>query len=183
MATGFRFLLWFLFLFILSCFSSFCLAGDRITVGETLKDGDNITSKGGDFVLGFFSPARTSKRYLGIWYANVPEKTFIWVANRNKPVHDKKGTFSIDKIGNLVVKDGHGNLLWSSNVSVETRNSTACLNNDGNLVIRNNDRNAARLNDELWESFSNPTDTFLPGMEVFMEAQGKEKKSSQFLDK
>lgn len=176
MATGFRFLLWFLFLFILSCFSSFCLAGDRITVGETLKDGDNITSKGGDFVLGFFSPARTSKRYLGIWYANVPEKTFIWVANRNKPVHDKKGTFSIDKIGNLVVKDGHGNLLWSSNVSVETRNSTACLNNDGNLVIRNNDRNAARLNDELWESFSNPTDTFLPGMEVFMEAQGKEKK-------
>ncbi|XP_055804241.1 G-type lectin S-receptor-like serine/threonine-protein kinase B120 isoform X2 [Solanum dulcamara] len=174
MATGFRFSLW--FLLILSCFSSFCLAGDRVTLGETLKDGDNITSKGGDFVMGFFSPAGTSKRYLGIWYADVSVKTFIWVANRNKPVHDKNGTFSIDKIGNLVVKDGNGDSLYSSNVSFETTNSTVCLKDDGNLVIINNDRDATRLNSVLWESFLNPTDTFLPGMEVIMERQGKEQK-------
>ncbi|MCD9645562.1 hypothetical protein HAX54_034578 [Datura stramonium] len=175
MATDFRFPVWFLFLFILSYFSSFSSAADRVTLGEILKDGDNITSKGGDFVLGFFSPTGSSKRYLGIWYADIREKTVIWVANRHKPVHDKKGTFSIDK-GNLVVKNGHGNLLWSSNVSVETRNSTACLIDDGNLVILNNDRDAGRLNSPLWESFLHPTDTFLPGMEVFIERQGKERK-------
>ncbi|KAK4361014.1 hypothetical protein RND71_019966 [Anisodus tanguticus] len=177
MATGFRFPVWFVFLFVLSCFSSFCLAGDRLTLGEILKDGDNITSKGGDFVLGFFSPTTgSSKRYLGIRYADVTVKTVIWVANRQKPVHDKNGTFLIDKIGNLVVKNGHGDLLWSSNVTVETRNSTACLIDDGNLVILNNDRDAARLNSALWESFLYPTDTFLPGMKVFMETQSKERK-------
>ncbi|KAG5622746.1 hypothetical protein H5410_007964 [Solanum commersonii] len=177
MATGFRFPpFWFLFLFILSCFSSFCLGSDRVTRGKIYKDGDNITSKGGDFVLGFFSPANTSKRYLGIWYVDVPVKTYIWVANRNNPVHDKNGTFSIGENGNLVVKDGHGDLLWSSNVSVNTTNSTACLRDEGNLVILNNDRNATRLNSELWESFSDPTDTFLPGMELLIERQGQEQK-------
>ncbi|CAN4083912.1 unnamed protein product [Withania somnifera] len=126
--------------------------------------------------MGFFSPTGSSNRYFGIWYGDVKVKTVIWVANRDKPVHDKNGTYSIDKIGNLVVKNGQRDLLWSSNVSVETRNSTACLLDDGNLVIVNYDREAARLNSVLWESFLNPTDTFLPGMKVFMERQGKEQK-------
>ncbi|CAN4078253.1 unnamed protein product [Withania somnifera] len=176
MATGFRFPVWFLLLFILSCSCSFCLADDRVTLGEVLRDGDNITSKGRDFVMGFFSPTGSSKRYLGIWYADIKVRTVIWVANRDKPVHDKNGTFSMDKIGNLVVKNGHGDLLWSSNVSVETRNSTACLIDDGNLVILNYDKDAARFNSVLWESFLHPTDTFLPGMQVFLETQGKERK-------
>ena len=40
---------------------------DTMTVNLIIRDGDTITSPGGSFELGFFSPDNSKNRYLGIW--------------------------------------------------------------------------------------------------------------------
>ncbi|MCD9643236.1 hypothetical protein HAX54_030534, partial [Datura stramonium] len=80
---------WCHLLLILSFLCLLCSSANTIRPGEIFKDGDNITSPQGKFILGFFSPADSTQRYLGIWYANVPEQTVAWVANRNKPSSDQ----------------------------------------------------------------------------------------------
>lgn len=164
MANGLINFHWFLVLFIASYFSLLCSASNKIRQGEILRDGDKIISPKGKFNLGFFSPKGSNQRYLGIWYADVPVISVVWVANRDSPVSDRNGVFTIEKNGNLVVKDGRGDLLWSTNVSViETTNSTVSLLDTGNLVILNDN------NKDLWQSFQHPTDTFLPEMRVYMD--------------
>lgn len=51
--------------------------------------------------------------------------------------------------------------MWSSNVSTRMNNSKAVLNDDGNLVLSS--RNGSEV---LWQSFEDPTDTYVPGMKV-----------------
>ncbi|XP_060203321.1 G-type lectin S-receptor-like serine/threonine-protein kinase B120 [Lycium barbarum] len=157
MASGLIISHWCIFLFIISC------AANKIRQGEILRDGDTIISPKRKFILGFFSPKGSKERFLGIWYADVPVDSVVWVANRDKPISDKNGVFTIEKNGNLVVKNGRGDLLWSTNVTVDTTNSTGSLLDNGNLVIVNSN------NRDLWQSFQHPTDTFLPQMKVYMD--------------
>ncbi|MCD9643239.1 hypothetical protein HAX54_030537 [Datura stramonium] len=160
---------WCHLLLILFYLCLLCSSANIIRPGEIFKDGDNITSPQGKFILGFFSPIKISnQRFLGIWYADDPMKSVVWVANRNKPVvSEEKGVFTIEKDGNLVVKDGHGHLLWSTNISGATTNSTAFLRDSGNLVISNS-------SGMLWESFQYPTDTYLPDMRLYLDPKSGE---------
>ncbi|CAL9775808.1 unnamed protein product [Musa acuminata subsp. burmannicoides] len=52
-----------------------------------------------------------------MWYNDIPEKSVIWVANRDKPITDSSATLRISDDSNLVVVDAKGGLLWSSNLS------------------------------------------------------------------
>ncbi|XP_042520161.1 putative G-type lectin S-receptor-like serine/threonine-protein kinase At1g61610 isoform X2 [Macadamia integrifolia] len=131
---------------------------DNITRGQFLTDGQTIISAGKKFELGFFSPGNSSNRYVGIWYYKFPVQTVVWVANRESPILDRRGVLNITVDGNLVVMDGDGKLVWSTNVSIKTSNSTAVLMDSGNLLLRSDK--------VLWQSFSDPTDTFLPGMKM-----------------
>ncbi|KAM3343687.1 hypothetical protein P3S68_025777 [Capsicum galapagoense] len=81
----------------------------------------------------------------------------------DKPVTDNNGIVTVEENGNLVVKNGHGYVLWSTNVSIGTNSCTASLSDNGNLLIVNSN------NKVLWQSFQHPTDTFLPEMKVFMD--------------
>lgn len=82
---------------------------------------------------------------------------------RKQPIFDKYGIFTVAKNGNLVVKNGHGDLMWRTNFSVDTNNNcTASLLDSGNLMIVNSYKK------KLWQSFQHPTDTFLPGMRIYM---------------
>ncbi|GLJ32996.1 hypothetical protein SUGI_0664460 [Cryptomeria japonica] len=56
--------------------------GDSLSLGTSLRGKQTITSKNGLFELGFFNPNGTSNWYVCIWYAHIPAKTIIWVANR-----------------------------------------------------------------------------------------------------
>ncbi|XP_042945739.1 G-type lectin S-receptor-like serine/threonine-protein kinase SD1-13 isoform X2 [Carya illinoinensis] len=161
----------------LSCFlallSSFCLefshATDTIAPPSFIKDSDQtIISNGGEFKLGFFSPANSTYRYVGIWYAKVsesPVSPVIWVANRDKPLKTPSGILTISEDGNLVVLDGEKTILWSSNVTSSVSNMSARLLDTGNLVLQENTTGLI-----TWESFQHPSNSWLPEMKLSTNA-------------
>ncbi|CAL5183335.1 unnamed protein product [Lathyrus oleraceus] len=171
----------------LSCFICFCsefpcAASTSIVSikhGDFIRDkeGEVLVSNGFNFVMGFFGFQNSSSRYVGIWYYNIPGPQVIWVANRNKPINGNNGSFTISTNGNLVILDENEKHVWSTNVSIiqnNKNNSEAVLNDDGNLVLSN-----GRV--VLWESFENPSDTYLPGMKVHVNGKSKKKRKSFFL--
>ncbi|MCL7047830.1 hypothetical protein MKW94_002407, partial [Papaver nudicaule] len=158
-------------LFVLSLILLFalhksCSAIDNntITVTQSLVDSGTITSPDETFKLGFFSPSDSSSRYVGIWYNKIEDQTVVWVANKENPIKDSSGVLSIVKDGNLVVLDGQGMVLWSTNLTNVASNNTmeAELLDTGNLVLRD----AEDDKKIVWESFENPGDTFLPTMRM-----------------
>ncbi|KAI9198970.1 hypothetical protein LWI28_025278 [Acer negundo] len=157
------------FFFLLCSLSQFCHSIDTLTKGQSIRDDvatGNLISTGERFELGFFSPVNSSLRYVGVWYHKIEEQTVVWVANRNKPISDKNGSFSIGSDGNLVVLDGNSNEVWSSNAStVESNTPAAKLSDDGNFVLTSSE-NIGVVDKAYWQSFEHPTDTYLPGMRV-----------------
>ncbi|CAI8591269.1 unnamed protein product [Vicia faba] len=156
----------------LSCFFCFCsefscaASTSRVSIkhGDFIRDkeGEVLVSNGFNFVVGFFGFQNSSSRYVGIWYYNIPGPQVVWVANRNKPINGNGGSITISTNGNLVILDENKTQLWSTNVSIidsNKNNSEAVLKDNGNLVLSNGKV-------VLWESFENPTDTYLPGMKV-----------------
>ncbi|KAE8733216.1 B120-like protein [Hibiscus syriacus] len=152
------------FIFLSCSFVHFCYGVDTLRQGQTVPDGDTLVSDNETFELGFFSLENSTLRFVGIWY-KVDAKTVFWVANRDSPISNKNGFLRIDVDGNLVVLNGNDSLVWSSNVSGLSNNTAAILQNTGNLVLSNNESigDAGRAH---WQSFDEPTDTFLPGMRV-----------------
>ncbi|XP_076917576.1 G-type lectin S-receptor-like serine/threonine-protein kinase At1g11410 [Bidens hawaiensis] len=145
----------------------FCTCIDTITLTRPVKDGDILVSNGGTFALGFFSPAGSNDRYVGIWYNKISEQTVVWVANRDSPITNTSGILSIDKTGNLVLHEKDQSFVfWSTNVSgVMNDGFAAKLLDSGNLVLFQG------LNKEVysWQSFNHPSNTYLPGMKFGLD--------------
>lgn len=92
---------------------------DTIAPGRSLLDGTLLLSEGNDFALGFFTPGNSTSRYVGIWYFKIPEKTVVWVADRDNPINGSSGVLSIDGHGNLVLNHQNRNSpLWSKYFSL-----------------------------------------------------------------
>ncbi|GMY37155.1 G-type lectin S-receptor-like serine/threonine-protein kinase SD1-13 isoform X1 [Fagus crenata] len=159
---------------LLSVLCCLCLnlgvAKNTIRSSQSIKDHDFLISNGSTFKLGFFQPENSTNRYLGIWYNKIPVFTVVWVANRQKPLKDSSGVFTISKDGNLVVIDGRKKILWSTNVTNSVVNSCVQLLDSGNLVLRENSRGTI-----IWESFQHPSDTFLPTMKLSVNLRTGEK--------
>ncbi|XP_058197223.1 G-type lectin S-receptor-like serine/threonine-protein kinase RKS1 [Rhododendron vialii] len=150
-----------IFLILLQYQFQFCTPTDTINTTQSLKDGDLLSFSNQIFALGFFTPGKSTNRYLGIWYSKVSEQTFVWVANRGDPINDTSGSFSFDVTGNLVVTGpDRSNLVWSTNVSDLTvaKNSSAQLLDSGNLVVLDSKGVV------VWQSFDYPTDTLLSNL-------------------
>ncbi|KAG5234860.1 G-type lectin S-receptor serine/threonine-protein kinase [Salix suchowensis] len=144
--------------------SSCCASQDSLKSNQAIKEGDLLISKGNNFALGFFSPGSSSNRYLGIWYYKVPEKTVVWVANRNDPIIGSSGFLFINQHGNLVLygNDDQKLPVWSTYVSVEENDSCeAQLLDSGNLIMV-----TKRSSSIIWQSFDHPTNTLLTGMKL-----------------
>ncbi|BAT89392.1 hypothetical protein LR48_Vigan08g030300 [Vigna angularis] len=139
-------------------------ANDSINAAQFLRDGNTLVSKGGKFELGFFSPGSSQKRYLGIWYKNIPVTTYVWVANGANPINDSSGILTVNTTGNLVLTQ-NGSLVWHSNNShKQAQNPVVEMLDSGNLVIRN--EGETNPEEYLWQSFDYPSDTLLPGMKL-----------------
>ncbi|GMI91496.1 hypothetical protein like AT1G11410 [Hibiscus trionum] len=134
-------------------------SSDAITPQHSLQDGDVMISRGNTFALGFFSPGNSGYRYVGVWFSQLPQKTVVWVANRENPINDTSGTLSISTQGNLILSHKNQTILvWSTNSSVShSENPTARLLDSGNLVLAQNDI-------PYWQSFDYPTNTLLLSM-------------------
>ncbi|KAK4743746.1 hypothetical protein SAY87_010058 [Trapa incisa] len=167
-------LLFFLFFFLLFLSPSLfftCNGQDILSKGQSLRDGETLVSSGGVFELGFFSPGNSTLRFVGIWYHNISVKSVVWVANRESPLSDKNGIFTIGSNGSLVIlhSSSINTTVWSSSNSSSSSQSatspTAILVDTGNLILYptedTNDSSSA-----IWQSHEHPGDTFLPSMEV-----------------
>nr|TKS16476.1 hypothetical protein D5086_0000023030 [Populus alba] len=145
---------------------------DNMTSSTTpVRDemGETLVSSGERFQLGFFTPygRNDGKRYLGIWYYGYSPLTVVWVANRENPLDNSRGVFSLGQDGNLQVMDGNRTSYWSARIESTSSSSSFTrrlkLMDSGNLVLIQEAANGSAI---LWQSFDYPTDTFLPGMKI-----------------
>lgn len=148
--------------------SSSHAALDRLGRGQALSLNQTMVSAGGVFALGFFNPGNsTAKRYyLGVWYHSIPQRTVVWVANREKPLTDDAGVLTLSGDGNIAVLDGKARVLWSSNATDVPSDAAAVLMDSGNLVLMAGKRQNSSRSGILWQSFDHPTDTLLPTMKL-----------------
>lgn len=138
-----------------------CSSVSMLVPGMTLTPGRTLISDQGVFALGFFSPSNsTEKMYVGIWFDDIPQRTVVWVANRDNPITDASSAMlAMTENSSLVVSETNGHILWMAN-TVAGGNSSAKLLNSGNLVLLSSDGAT------LWQSFENPSDANLAGMPV-----------------
>ncbi|KAL0297475.1 UNVERIFIED_CONTAM: S-locus-specific glycoprotein S13 [Sesamum radiatum] len=129
---------------VLLCFLSgnpcLSIGGDTLSRGQSLSVSGTQTliSKDGIFELGFFTPGSNSSQntYLGIWYKDFPERTTVWVANREAPL-GQGSTLEIAQNGNLVLMSRDSDAVWSTNLmSTLPETVEAVLLDSGNLILR-----------------------------------------------
>ncbi|KAI6690443.1 hypothetical protein NL676_027271 [Syzygium grande] len=118
-------------LVLFSCNALVATALDTITTNQSVRDGESLLSAGGTFELGFFSAGDPQKRYLGIWYKKITTMTIVWVANRVAPLADASSTLRVTSRGSLVLLDGMGSEIWSSNLPIPARNFTYQIDPNG----------------------------------------------------
>ncbi|KAG6385512.1 hypothetical protein SASPL_154349 [Salvia splendens] len=134
---------------------------------QTLVIGQTLVSSNHVFEMGFFSPGKSSNRFLGIWYNNTPD-VVAWVANRNHPIPAHQTPFfMISGNGSLVISSGES-IIWLANSSGIPTNINPVLQllDSGNLVLVDNMAEGGYL----WQSFDHPTDTLLQGMQLVDDA-------------
>ncbi|KAK1402688.1 hypothetical protein POM88_002293 [Heracleum sosnowskyi] len=153
-----------IFLFSVSKNSVAAAAGDILRANQIIRDGSTIVSSGGHFELGFINIGTSTNRYVGILYKMIPEKTTVWIANREAPLNTTSGLLKLTSNGNLVILSGSDSVVWSSNSSTTVDNCVVQLLDSGNLVIR--DEDDSDPGNYLWQSFDIPGNTQLPGAKL-----------------
>ncbi|KAI3748623.1 hypothetical protein L6452_11842 [Arctium lappa] len=118
------------------------------------------------YEMGFFSPANSDNRYLGIWFKKIATGTVVWVANREFPLSNRSGTFKVTSEGLLLLSCCGDTVIWSSTYSELIRyiNPVAQLLDTGNFVVK--EGNSTDNTNFIWQSFYYPGDTLLPGMKL-----------------
>ncbi|XP_039167297.1 G-type lectin S-receptor-like serine/threonine-protein kinase At4g27290 isoform X2 [Eucalyptus grandis] len=153
-------------LFLAFCFflaSPLAQAADTLSANQTLRDGQTLVSSGQVFEFGFFSPNKSSARYLGIWYKNIPLQV-TWVANRNNPITNVSAELALSSQGSVSLRNGSMS-YWSVTPAGAVNEPFLRLLDNGNLVL--SDASASDgSGDYLWQSFDNITDTLLPEMKL-----------------
>ncbi|KAK0603055.1 hypothetical protein LWI29_000949 [Acer saccharum] len=132
----------------------------RVPVGETLTAGNEASpwlSPSSDFAFGFQELKDNKDLFLlSIWYHKIPEKTIVWYGYGGAAAVAPRGSqveLTVDR--GLILKDPQGQEIWNSDVGLGAV-AYGVMNDTGNFVL------VSGNSDELWDSFSYPTDTLLP---------------------
>ncbi|KAK1548927.1 hypothetical protein Q3G72_008260 [Acer saccharum] len=132
----------------------------RVPVGETLTAGNEASpwlSPSSDFAFGFQELKDNKDLFLlSIWYHKIQEKTIVWYGYGDAAAVAPRGSqveLTVDR--GLILKDPQGQEIWNSDVGLGAV-AYGVMNDTGNFVL------VSGNSDELWDSFSYPTDTLLP---------------------
>ena len=154
----------FFVIFVGTTHFSFGLQINSNSTIQIIKDGDLLVSTNKRFALGFFNfNNSTTRRYVGIWYNQIPQLTLVWVANRNHPLNDTSGTLALDLHGNVIVFTPTQTIsLWSTNTTIRSNDDVSIqLSNTGNLALIQ-----PQTQKVIWQSFDYPSNVFLPYMKL-----------------
>ncbi|KAL0836652.1 LOW QUALITY PROTEIN: hypothetical protein Bca101_088542 [Brassica carinata] len=129
-----------------------------INTSSPLSIGQTLSSPGGFYELGFFSPNNTRNLYVGIWFKEIIPRVVVWVANRDKPVTNSAANLTISSSnGSLILLDGKQDVIWSTGEAFTSNKCHAELQDTGSLVVIDDVTRKT-----LWQSFENLGDTMVP---------------------
>ncbi|XP_047334111.1 G-type lectin S-receptor-like serine/threonine-protein kinase LECRK1 [Impatiens glandulifera] len=145
---------------IIILLSSFCLTSaqlnpQNITLGSfltpTSTHNSTWLSPSGLYAFGFYKQGNGF--YVGIFLAGIPDKTVVWIANRDDPPLSSNVTLLFDTNGRLILHqpDNQNTSLMDTSSS-----AYASMHDSGNFVLYDSN------GEPIWQSFHNPTDTILP---------------------
>ncbi|KAG4995300.1 hypothetical protein JHK86_032127 [Glycine max] len=145
------------------------LREDTLLQGHQLGSTNRLISPSGLYTLRFFQlddgSDANSKFYLGV-SAN-KFHYYVWVANRDNPIHDDPGVLTIDEFSNLKILSSTTTMMLYSVEAENTNKSVrATLLDTGNFVLHELNPDGISVKRVLWQSFDYPTDTILPGMKL-----------------
>ncbi|CAN6207246.1 unnamed protein product [Urochloa humidicola] len=156
----------------------------NLTAGATLAPPDYITSPSGTFSFGFRAlDSDPAKFLLATWFRSAdssqpPPQSVVWFAKQSPsgttPNASAQSVLTITADGQLTLTDGGGGnqqqqLLWTP--PILERGSVLALRDSGNLQFLGEDQQKV-----VWESFSYPTDTLLPGQSLLYDPARSEGK-------
>ncbi|KAJ0008507.1 hypothetical protein Pint_30122 [Pistacia integerrima] len=118
------------------------------------KNGLFLRSNSSVFACGFYTGLDAQLFLLVV--IHISSAKVVWTANRAKLVKGSE-KFVFGKNGNVYLQLGDG-VAWSSNTTGQKVSSME-LQDSGNLVLLGEDGTV------VWQSYSHPTDTLLPGQE------------------
>ncbi|KAL8510782.1 hypothetical protein ACS0TY_017558 [Phlomoides rotata] len=95
----------------------YSFGADTLFPDQTLADKDVLVSPGQLFELGFFSPGKSTTKFLGIWYKATPD-VVVWVANRGNPIMGTQGNLTLSR---NVLSDNSSNIWQSFDYPSDTR--------------------------------------------------------------
>ncbi|KAK9155985.1 hypothetical protein Sjap_003465 [Stephania japonica] len=166
-----------LFLFHISSLA-IATATDSLTINQALTFNQTLISSNQNFKLGFFTPTNSNNNnndrwYLGIWFNKIPIRTYVWIANRDDPLHSSSSpALKLNNNGLLTLVNETNHVIWSSS-SLNTSNRAhspvfALLLDNGNLVIKSqtstDDDGGDDSNGYVWQSFDYPSENLINGM-------------------
>ncbi|KAG2262234.1 hypothetical protein Bca52824_069313 [Brassica carinata] len=128
-----------------------------INTSSPLSIGQTLSSPGGFYELGFFTPNNTRNLYIGIWFKKIVPRVIVWVANRDTPVSNSPANLTISINGSLILLDGKQHVIWSTGEAFTSNKCHAELQDTGNLVVIDDISRTT-----IWQSFENLGDTMLP---------------------
>ncbi|CAH8325925.1 unnamed protein product [Eruca vesicaria subsp. sativa] len=129
------------------------------------EDNETIVSPSSIFELGLFKDG--TRWYLGIWFKGFPRKV-VWTGNRESPLNSARGYIQISMSSGIQLFNESGYMTWKINLTRTAAADaplTASLSDTGNLIVSYNNNNP---NGILWQSFDEPGDVLLPGMDLGM---------------
>ncbi|XP_066366927.1 putative receptor protein kinase ZmPK1 isoform X2 [Miscanthus floridulus] len=110
---------------------------DTLSLGSTLRvesyETSILQSSDGTFSSGFYE-VYTDAFTFSIWYSKAANKTIVWSANPDRPVHARRSAITLHKDGNMVLTDYDGAVMWQADGNF-TDVQHARLLNTGNLII------------------------------------------------